>query len=65
MQRASRLQEAGFREAGAIPLTKPLDLALLRARRPAGLSLRQVGRRLGTSPATIASRLRLPPPRLI
>ena len=62
LRRAARLREAGFREAGRHPRTKPLDLALLRALRPAGLSLRQVGRRRGVSPATTVSRLRLPPP---
>lgn len=65
LQRAARLREARFREAGRHPRTKPLDLPLLHALRMAGLSLREIGRRLGTSPATIASRLRLPPPRPI
>ena len=59
---AARLREARFREAGGHPRTKPLDLALLHALRLAGLSLSEIGRRLGTSPATIASRLRLPHP---
>ncbi len=61
-RRAARLREARFREAGRHPRTKPLDLPLLHALRLAGLSLRQVGRRLGVSPTTISSRLRLPPP---
>ncbi len=54
----THLREAGFREAGAHPRTKPVDLPLLRALRLAGLSLRQIGRRLGVPPVTISARLR-------
>ena len=58
---AARLREARFREAGSHPRTKPLDLSLLHALRLAGLSVRQIARRLGVSPATISARLHLPP----
>lgn len=64
-QRASRLREARFREVGSHPRTKSLDLTVLYTLRREGLSLRQIARRLGVSPATISSRLRPPPPRLI
>lgn len=58
-QRVARLREARFREAGRHPRAKLLDLALVHALRRAGLSLRKIARRLGVSPVTISSRLRL------
>lgn len=64
-RRAARLREARFRETGWHPLTKSLDLAAVYTLRQEGLSLRQIARRLGVSPATISARLRPTVTRLI
>lgn len=61
-RRAARLREARYREAGLHPQVKPLDLRVLHALRLAGLSLRQIARRLGVSAAAISARLRPAPP---
>lgn len=64
-RRAAALREARFRETGSHPRTKSLDLAVVSALRQQGLSLRQIARRLGVSPATISARLRPTLTRLI
>ncbi|MBI3003238.1 MAG: MucR family transcriptional regulator [candidate division NC10 bacterium] len=64
-RRAAALREARFRETGSHPRTKSLDLAVVSALRKEGLSLRQIARRLGVSPATISARLRPTLTRLI
>jgi len=65
LRRAARLREAGFREAGRHPRTKPLDLALLRALRPAGLSLRRSGAGAGSPPPPPCPACASPRPRPI